>query len=86
MGLIIVDFSVNVFSILLASIIKGGVQLAGSMKSAFLFLVGALFCAVQLIISIVVFDSGIVSMTAGVFDFVMFIGYLFARSGKSRRT
>jgi len=55
--------------------------MAGSMKSAFLFLIAAIFCVVQLIVSITVFDDGIGAMAAGVFAFVNIIGFLFARTG-----
>ncbi|TFG27519.1 hypothetical protein EU528_12780 [Candidatus Thorarchaeota archaeon] len=55
--------------------------MAGSMKSALLFIIAAILCIVQLIVSIVGFDDGIGAMAAGVFAFVNIIGFLFARSG-----
>ena len=55
--------------------------MAGSMKSAFLFMIAAILCIVQLIISIVGFDDGIAAMASGVFAFVNIVGFFFARSG-----
>jgi hypothetical protein len=55
--------------------------MAGSMKSALLFVIAAILCIVQLIISIVGFDDGIAAMASGVFAFVNIIGFFFARSG-----
>ncbi|MBN2228428.1 MAG: hypothetical protein JW779_02470 [Candidatus Thorarchaeota archaeon] len=55
--------------------------MAGSMKSALLFVVAFFLCTIQLIISIVGFGDGIAAMASGVFAFVMIIGALFARSG-----
>lgn len=55
--------------------------MAGSMKSALLFVIAAILCIVQLIISIVGFDNGIAAMASGVFAFIMIVGALFARSG-----
>lgn len=55
--------------------------MAGSMKSASLFMIAAILCIVQLIVSIVGFDDGIAAMASGVFVFVNIIGFLFARSG-----
>jgi len=51
------------------------------MKSALLFMIAAILCIVQLIVSIVGFDDGIAVITSGVFAFVNIIGFLFARSG-----
>jgi len=55
--------------------------MAGSMKSALLFMIAAILCIVQLIVSIVGFDNGIAAMAAGVFAFVNIIGFFFSRSG-----
>jgi hypothetical protein len=51
------------------------------MKSAFLFLIAAILCIVQLIVSIVGFDDGTAAMASGVFVFVNLVGFFFARSG-----
>jgi hypothetical protein len=55
--------------------------MAGSMKSAFLFMIAAILCVVQLIVAIVGFDDGTAAMASGAFVFVNIIGFLFARSG-----
>ncbi len=55
--------------------------MAGSMKSAMLFVIAAILCVVQLIVAIVGFDDGSAAMAAGVFAFVNMIGFWFARSG-----
>lgn len=55
--------------------------MAGSMKSAILFLIAAIFCVIQLIVAIVAFDDVPAAVAAGVFVFVNIIGFLFARTG-----
>lgn len=55
--------------------------MAGSNKSAMLFVIAAILLVVQLVISLVGFGDGIAALASGCFVFIMIIGALFARSG-----
>ena len=55
--------------------------MAGSMKSALLFVIAAILCIVQLIVALVGFDDGTAAMASGIFAFIMLIGFWFARTG-----
>ena len=55
--------------------------MAGSFKSALLFVSAAIFLIIQLGISIAIFDDGIAALASGCFVFVMLVGAWFARSG-----